>query len=304
MQQVVNRENGLWFYETKHRITYNTKKPVPIRDIIQSLQGLEAMLGTVPVIISKLTEVEIDHATFSLAALESGSLIEDVVVRFFFKDKAGMEAFIDKVRDNKVTKGVVIAAVIGGVIGYGAHLATSQPAQPPAPSITIANNTIIAVGADAMQMAPETFAAAVREAVQANKKEVAQGAIKMMAPSRGDPESSLSIGTETAPNQVTLPPKAIAETPTRLDLGKNERTEDFSKVEIQLRAHDLDSKKTGWAGMIAGKTERLRIELDPHVNEADLFGKASVKADVTLVYEPRGQGMKLTPVKLFVRKIY
>ncbi|QJW83215.1 hypothetical protein HK414_22565 [Ramlibacter terrae] len=53
-----------------------------------------------------------------------------------------------------------------------------------------------------------------------------------------------------------------------------------------------------------GRTERVKIELDPKVSEVEIYGKSKVVADVTIVSEPRGKGAELRPVKIFIRKIY
>ena len=103
---------------------------------------------------------------------------------------------------------------------------------------------------------------------------------------------------------MTFSPEAIAETPSKYDSPKDELLEDLYEVEIILRATDLDNKKTGWAGKIEGKTERVKIELDPRVREADVFGKTKIVADVTIIKSvPRGKN-EYIPQKIFVRKVY
>jgi hypothetical protein len=89
-------QEGLFVYEASHRITYNTKKAVPISEVIIALQGLQGMLSSVPAVVTGLTGIEIERSAFNLQAIESGSLIEDIFVQFFFKDRAALDAFIAK----------------------------------------------------------------------------------------------------------------------------------------------------------------------------------------------------------------
>lgn len=304
MSERVYERDGLFVYEVDHRIVYNTKKPVPISEVIAALQGLEGILRSVPQVVSGLTGVEIDHSAFNLQAIESGSLIEDIVVQFVFGDRAKLDAFIAKAGGNAKVKGTVIAVAIAGVVGYGLHWATAKAPQP-APNITANNNVIITIGASEMQMTPEQFSAIVRGAVE-SKKDAAQNAIKLMAPARSDPTSSVDLNAkaEAGGPKLQIPPAAIAETPKRLDLPRNERTMDIPNAVVEIRASDRDSKKTGWAGKIEGATDRVRIELDPAVSEAEMFGKSQVTADVTLIYEPRGKGETLKPAKIYIRRIH
>jgi hypothetical protein len=162
---------------------------------------------------------------------------------------------------------------------------------------------IITIGASEMHMTPEQFSAIVQSAVE-SKKDAAQNAIKLMAPARTDPSSSVDLNAASQGPKLQVPPAAIAETPKHLELPKNERTMDLPNAIVEIRASDLDSKKTGWAGKIQGATDRVRIELDPTVSETEMFGKSQVTADVTLIYAPRGRGETLKPAKIYIRKIY
>lgn len=298
MGEAVLSHDGLFVYETTHRITYNTKKLVPIGDVIIALQGLQGLLESVPRLVSDITGVEIERSAFSLQTIESGSLIEDIVVQFFFKDRASLDAFIIKAGGSKAVKGAVIGVAIASLVGYGLYHAMASK---PAPNITANNNVIIINGAADMNITPEVLIASIEAATSGNKKELAQGALKFVTPARADSSSSITIDGNS---KLQIQPGAISESPKKLDLPKNERFEELKKVEVLMRATDLDSKKTGWAGKIEGKTERVNVELDPTVSEADMFGKAKVIADATLIYTPRGKASKLTPTKLFIRKIY
>lgn len=297
----VIEKDGLYVYETTHRIFYNTKNPVPIKDVIASLQGLERLLLTLPTVVSGITGVEIERSEFTLQSIESGSLTEDILIAFFFKDKEKLDAFIQKAGENKMVKGTVVAVALAGIVGYGMHWAASGK---PSPNITANNNVIINIGAGELQLSPEALKSIVASAVNAaGKKEAAQDAIKFLAPARNDPESSVVINPAAKISHEFIP-AAIAQVPAKYDPIPNERSEELARTEVLIRATDLDSKKSGWAGKIEGKTGRIRIELDPSLSEAEMFGRTKVEADATLIYAPRGKAGKLTPVKIFIRKIY
>lgn len=296
--------SDVFVYETTHRVYYNTTKPVPIKDVVLALQGLEGVLKSLPKVMTGLTGVKIQSCEFLVQSIESGSLIEDIAVRFFFKDRAGLDAFVDKMGSNKMVKGSVIAVGIAGIVGYGLHAAMSGK---PSPNITANNNVIINIGAGEVNMTPEQFTAVVKAAV-GDKKSVAESALKFIDPARRDPGSTVSIdgaaGVDGAKSKVEFSAAAIAEAPARIDLDVNERLEEFTSTTLTIRATNLDSKKLGWAGKLGPREERLPIELDPSVSEADIFGRTTVVVDAALVFKEKGKSRELKPARIYVRKVY
>lgn len=295
--------DGIFVFRTSHRLVYNTKKPVPIEEVILALRGLNGLLKLVPKVVSGLTGVEIQKSEFHIESLESGSLIEDIAVSFFFKDRASLDAFIAKAGANKAVKATVITIAITALVGYGLHLATASKS---APNIVANNNTIINIGAGEVNMTPEAFSAIVKAAV-GDKKGVAESALKLVAPARADPGSSLSVTendivlTNQTPIEITS--SAIAETPARIELDANERIEEYKNTPLVIRATNLDSKKLGWAGRLGNREDRLPIELDPAVSPQDIFGRTSIKVDAALVFKEKGRSRELKPARIYVRKV-
>lgn len=297
--EVINKD-GLFVYQCTHRIVYNTKKPVPISEVIHALQGLQTLLKTIPKVMTGLTGANIESSEFELKSLESGSLIEDVIVRFFFKDQEQLNKFVDKTRDNGIVKNTIVAVAIAGLVGYGISLATGNK---PATNITANNNVIINIGAGEVQMTPEQFSAIVKTAVGSDRKSIAESALKFIAPARADEKSTITFGSDKTGDPIQLTAAAIVEAPRTIELAKNERVEEFKNVRLVIRAVDLDSRKTGWAGRISNRDERLKIELDPSVSESDLFGKSEVNVDAALVFTEQKKSRELLPSRIYVRRV-
>lgn len=294
-------EPAKYVWETSHRIFYNTPNPVPIKEIIAALQGLEGVLKVLPKAVTELTGIEIAETQFLVQSLETGSLQEDLIVKFFFGDKDKFDAFVERMGQNKVVKGAVIAAIIAGLIGYGAAKLTSPSA---APNITATNSVIIQGGAGALNISPEVFAAALDRAAAKEKKAVAESAIKFMAPAQAQPGSSISVGgIDTSEQTFTFSAASVAEVPKRLELEANERIEEYKNTRLIIRATNLDSKKSGWAGKLSQREERLPIELDPSVSEADIFGKQELQVDAALVFKEKGRSRELKPARIYVRRV-
>lgn len=293
----------LFVFQLSQRIVYNTKKPVPIKEVIIALQGLEGLLKPVPKVFSTLTGVEIERSEFLIESLETGSLIEDIVVQFFFKDRARLDEFIAKLGDRKGMKAGVLIAVVAGLTGYGLHWAAGQRATP---TIQATNSVIIQNGAGALNIDPKVFEAAIVAAASGNKKAIAESALKATSPVRADPGSSMAISGPLAVDgpAIVIPYAAVAEAPARIELEPNERVEEYKGAELTVRATNLDSRKQGWAGKLGTREERLPIELDPSVSETELFGRERVKVDAALVFKEKGHSRELKPARIYVRKVH
>jgi hypothetical protein len=288
-------------YTAHHRIVYNTKNPVPISDVILALQGLEGLLKSVPRVMEQITGTDILRTEYYIDRVESGSLIEDVILKFFFNDKEGLDKFLDKMKGNGLVKGTVIAAIIGGVVTY-AGMSAVGAMKGQAANITANNNTIINIGAGEVKMTPEEFRSIVASAV-GDRKAAARDAVKFLTPARNNPGSSVEIGDQVG-HIVEVTNEAIAETPKTFDSIKNQKEVELGKVTVEIRATDLDNRKTGWAGKIDGITGRVRIELDPLLKESVLFGKASVLADVTVTSIVKSGSSEYTPSKITIHSIH
>lgn len=297
MESVIERD-GFFLFQTSHRIVYNTEKPVPIKEAIIALQGLEGLLKGVPKLVGALTGVEIERGEYHIQSLESGSLIEDIIVTFFFKDKAGLEAFLIKIGGNKTVKAVVITAALAALAAYGLHLASGTK---PTPNITATNNVIINIGAGEVSLTPEAFTAIVKAAV-GDKKDVATNALKFVSPARADPKSTVSLGDQSGPT-VEISAAAVAESPARIELEANERIEEHPGTTLTLRAANLDSRKTGWAGKLGKREDRLPVELDPSIKESEIFGKDVAKVDAALIFKEKGKSRELKASRIYVRRV-
>jgi hypothetical protein len=288
------RDEPKFIFQSPHRVYYNTRKALPVKEVILALQGLDGLLKPLPLALSSLTGIEINGAEYLIQNIESGSLTEDIIVRFFFKDRASLDAFIDKLSDNKVVKTTVITAVIAGIAGYGLHMAMADK---PAPSITATNSVIIQNGAGSLNISNEAFSAAIAGAVT-DKKAAIENALKFIGPARMDSNSSVQFD-----GGLSIPPSAIAEATRKIELQANERLEEFVNTLLTIRATNLDSKKSGWAGRLGNRDDRLPIELDPSVRPEEIFGKASVPVDAALIYKEKGKSRELKPSRIYVRRI-
>lgn len=292
-------------FSSSHRVYYSNETPIPVGDIAKSLLALEKIILSSTKALEGVTSVEIDSIKVYVSKIETGSLIEDVIVKVFFKDKENMDAFLDKigekVREPGMPRNIVIGAVIATVIGSGAFFASKLVSGGGQTTITANNNTIINFGAGQVEMTPEAFKAVVETAIK-NKKELAENTVRFFAPARADGSAAITIDSN---DSMKFPANVIAATPMAVKVEKQDYVEDFSDVDLEIRATDLDSTTKGWAGVIHGKIDRrVKLKLGTGVTPHDI-DRFKVRADVSIVYKrkAKGSGSELVPDHILVREV-
>lgn len=292
-------------FASSHRIYYSNETPIPVGDIAKSLLALEKIILSSTKALEGVTSVEIDSVKVYVSKIETGSLIEDVIVKVFFKDSENMNAFLDKigekVREPGMPRNLVIGAVIATVIGSGAFFASKLVSGGGQTTITANNNTIINFGAGQVEMTPEAFKAVVETAIK-NKKELAENTVRFFAPARADSSAAITIDGN---DSMQFPANVIAATPMAVKVEKQDYVEDLSDVDLEIRATDLDSTTKGWAGVIHGKIERrVKLKLGAGVTPHDI-DRFKVRADVSIVYKrkAKGSGSELVPDHILVREV-
>lgn len=277
---------------------YSTKKPVTVKEIIESLQGLEFVVKQTRGTLQKLTDCKIDNVQLYVDELKSGSLIEDVIVRVFFGSEEEKNKFCEKIHekigDGKM-RNTIITAVLVGIIGYGIYLAI-KPSDPNY-VINANNNVIINIG-DSPKITNEKLTEIIRDSIT-NQKSLAQNTIKVLSPARTDESSSIQIG-----DMATIPASTIMKTPTELNLQPLTDVVDYNDVPVIIRAMDLDKSNKGWGGIIVDKVDqRTKITFDPNIDINILAGRSSFMADVTVIKTLTNKDNEYKPTEIFIRSI-
>ena len=207
---------GIYVYQTSFRISYTNREPVPVQEVIKSLQALQGILPKVPDLIEGWLDVKISHGEFFIESLETGSLIEDILMKLYFANQEELDAFMAKIRSNPMLRNSLAGLALGVLVTWGAM--TALGSKTPANQVTIANSTIINVGAQQTGLTPEAFEAVVRQAVGDQKKKVAENAVKLVHPAKADPQAEFQISGTTEPQKADQPvlrmtPEQVAAVP-------------------------------------------------------------------------------------------
>ncbi len=79
--------------DVSYKVFYSTKDPVPIDEMVSALLAIERILKRAPRVFSAVTGVPIEKTEVYVQEIVSGSLSEDIIVKLFFKDQAGLMLF-------------------------------------------------------------------------------------------------------------------------------------------------------------------------------------------------------------------
>lgn len=263
-------------------ITYNTIKPVPIPDVIKSLQSLEKLLQRTPAFVEKAyKEIKIVETKVFVSKIESGSLIEDFVVQYVFKGRENCDD-AKKVWDNIMKDNTAIRTVVAMGVGSLMTLGVMQiiPTGHSTTQIEAYNNTIINMGGT-VDLKADDFKA-VLDSIK-DKKSLSKEAVDAIKPAKADPGATISVSGITA---LDVPAAVIEEAPAEYTPPQpKEREVNYNNVDLVVYASDRDKTESGWAGIIPTVVDkRTPISLDVTINPTNLHGRLKVKADV-IVHE-------------------
>ncbi len=298
-------------------IYYSTTTPLHVTDVIKSLHGLNTLVKSSKRTLNALFDSNISDVELYIKTIEEGSLREETFVKLFFGSKEKYDQFIENIH-NKVgdktmkTVGAVILAVISGLILYGlykAAFAHSENGTITSQSYNTINNYYISAdlwekGAENVNLTADKFKKTVETSIT-NKKEIAQGAINIMHPTKDDSNAELFI--ETNNKQTLIAPKDVVQaTPHgKIDFSSIEDVVEYNDIDIQIRALDLDNSKKGWAGIIPNVIDyRVKIEVADGVDTSKLLINKTIRADVFVELKKDSSTGQLKATKIFLDKLY
>lgn len=301
----------------EHSIRYTNGQPLAVRDVIESLKGLEKVsVYFLPGALSSLTGADVVTAELLVEGFDHGSFVQDVIVKLFFRDQAGMDRFLDKVREGgknvyrklpgegaPVLKATVaVGCVLGALVTVGAIWAIStKQAAPATTTITITDSNFVAIGAEAYQMSPQAFADLIEAIGSTDKKKLAQSAAKILAPAKREEGAVVEMDGNS---DLVVPSTTIMEVPETVDFEPYEIEQAHSDVDLEIRATDRDSQNRGWAGVITGIVDRrAKLSFADGVNPESIAGRLKVRADVVVTMRMSPRSKKMEPVAITITEL-
>lgn len=278
---------NIFVLEADYTIHYTNRDPVPIPEIIESLKSLEKIITRTPNFLEKAyLGVEISSVEVYVNQIESGSLIEKLNIKYFFKDEdaynhakkkfdEAITATLQGANVNALT--LIVAVVVGGLIVEGINLATGDTA--PTNHIEATHSTIIQAGGN-VNIDSKTFEKILDE--QVDKKELAKSAVNIVKPAKLDPEAEIKIGGYEA---LSLDNAFINQTPEEyIPPTPDTKHEEYTNALVVIYASDRDKSTSVWAGIVPEIiSKRVKFTLAKDVDPTKLHGRTKVKANISIV---------------------
>ena len=293
---------------TTHQIHYSNKEHIPLSEIADSLLALESLIRQTPDILESLFPgTKISGIEVYLSELKSGSLFEEVLVKFFFSSQQTLDTLVQNLRErlglqhlqnNQLLSAIIIILILtGGAYYYGkANTGEENKAK-----LEVNNNFIINLGADFIEMKSAEFRSALEAGIK-DKDKLAKDAVRFVKPAKRDPEAHIRFDND---KKLQINPETVKAMPSHIaEADPVEIVEDFDRVEVLIRAVDLDSHRKGWAAIISDISERrVKLHLDPHIDGGTLMLHPAAIANVTAIFKSDEEGKKI-PILYFLREVH
>lgn len=286
-------------------VFYDTPRLIPPREIASALLALDGILRESPFFFNSLIPGKpFQHADVYLSKITTGSLYEDLFIKFVFGGQEQYDQFISWARSRLGIQNIMeapgkmkkVLAALGGVIvlGGGLWLLDIPPFSrgQTINQLQANNNVIIQIGAGELGMTPEEFANSVFGVMdhigKRRSRKLANNSVETVRPLIGSPGGSIIFN---GIDDARITSEAIEAFPDTSREIPDEYSDTFDRVIVEIRALDRDNKSQGWSVRIPSVQEkRIRAKLAPHINSQTLAKKEKVIATVSVDFRRDSSG--------------
>jgi hypothetical protein len=296
--------------DTNFRVRYLTDDPVPVRDIIESLRGIETVLTETGRLLPKFVDgLIVEGIEIKVREIAQESPLRELflltLIVAFQEDLEGgvtevIEAAAGYVVPANLEALVTVVALIVLFYGVGTvrDLVMGPVTDGPARRKL---KGLIQELSDETGKTPEQIEKVLdaRYGEPTMMKRVANAASRFFTPSKRFNSAPIEVNNREIDHETVqdIPAPYLIEHEQEFKPTRN-----FFDVELELHAQDKDHAGRGWAAMVEGVTEkRIRLKLMDDVDPSDLWNKNRVRGDVTIKYERLGD--KLNPIEIQLHQI-
>lgn len=289
--------------EFAEEIYYSIGNNPSIKEIIDSLQGWEAIILQSRGVLSKLTESKITHIDVRVSKLVVGSLMEKIIVTLGFGSQEECDKFFKNAHTKYIGKGKMRSAIVWTVLGgllFTGMQALVSPKE--AAKIEANNNIFINIGTGETNISPEQIKSVLNSDL-VDKKQLSRNTLKALSPSRNDPTSTIKVGNGKYEGLVTS--ESINAVPKEMPVNQQFKTSDYNDVDLEIRRLDLDNMESGWAAVIPGLVDRrVTLTFAPDIDPHSISHKFVVRADVQIIYKlSNSKKPSYKPHEIYIKNI-
>lgn len=296
--------------DTSFFVRYITTEPVPVRDIIESLRGVETVLNEVGRLLPEFVDgLSVEGVEIKVREIAQESPLRELflftLIMAYQQDlEAGVSDAIYTTTGLQVPPNlealVTVLALI--VVFYGVGTVRDLVVGPvtDGPARRKLNGLIQELAEDTGK-SPEEIERVLenRYGEPSMKKRIANAASRFFTPSK----RLNSAPVEVNGREIDRATVEDIPAPYLLEHEKDIKpTRNFYDVKLELHAQDKDHAGRGWAAIVQGVTEkRVRLKLMEDIDPSALWHKDRIRGDVTVKYERVGD--KLNPIEIQLHQI-
>lgn len=293
-------------YSMPLEIFFSTDEPVSVREIANSLLSLEQLAKRAPHLISEITGVEIGGHQVRVRRIESGSLLEEVVLELLLtpSQRDRLHDYLERHPKVKTTAklslgGIALFLIVGqGIQTWNTFTGTNSP------HIQDSYNTNITIAADRLDVSSDDLRRMVNNATSQNRKKLVTHSLGMLKPIDGHEDGAVSFGGQE--EEIKIPREAMQDIDFETDLDQTSQEIPYEHVQLQVVSLNRENPNGSWTGRLAatiGDT-LLKIEIDDGVDIADLSKDEYVYVDATVTYKQDINAASLIPQSILVTGVY
>jgi hypothetical protein len=286
-------------YDADFNISWRVDDPVAIRDIIESLQGVETVLRETAGVLPQLVRgLDVEHFEIKVRTIAQQSPLKELfVLTMFLAFQKSLETAvpgaIEQATGTDIPANleviVTLTALIVVFYGVGAikdFLVGSKDG----PSAAMLQGLIDELSKEC-GLTPEVIRArlAERYADKSAWKRVTNAAARFFRVSKRQDSSPMLVNGRQVSAEVVrdVPADYLFD-----DAREAAPARPFYDVPLELHAQDRDHSGQGWAAVIPGIVDRrVRLKLLSGVSAADLWNRDRARGDVMVIYERVGDQM-------------
>lgn len=287
-------------YDTNFAVRYLTEDPVSIREIIESLQGVETILGEMGYVLPKLVDgLQVQRIEVRVREIGQESPLREIfLVSLFLAFQEELESeMVENVAsmtgynipENWDTM-VTVLALILVFYGAGAIKDLVIGKVDPGPSERMLDGLILELANDTGKSPAD-----IRQTLDDRYgdktlwKRITKATSRFFGPSKRQDSAPIEVNNRQIDRETVhdVPPQYLVDHEADAKPARP-----FENVVLELHAKDRDNAGKGWAAVPRGITDqRVRLKLMEDVSAADVWGREVVRGDITVVYDRVGSDM-------------
>lgn len=297
-------------HDTPFAVRYLTDDTVPIRDIIESLQGVEAVLGEVARLLPSLVDgLKVERIEVKVREIAQESPLREIyLVALFLAFQKDLEQEVtEQIADltgwqvpESMDTIVTVAALVIVFYGVGAIKELVLGKADDGPSERRLNALIEELAQDTGKTQHH-----IRKVLDDRYgdrtiwKRLANATSRFFMPSKRQDSAPVEVNNREIDRETMRDVPADYLVEHEADIKPSR---DFSGVTLELHAQDRDHGGRGWAAIPRGIVDqRLRLKLMTEVSAAELWGNDIVRGDITVLYER--VGLDMVPREIHLHRV-